>query len=391
MPFFHRVGDIPRRRHTAFRSPEGELYYEQLMGEEGFSSDSSLLYHRRPPTRTISTSALDGPAEFATNHPLRPRLFQMADIKAGGDPVLGRHGLVGNSDIVVSYVAADEDSALYRNVRGDELWFVEEGEDIRLETSFGVLTVGRGDYVVVPCGTVHQWRLNGATMRALVFESRGHIKPPSRFRSDAGQFIEDSPYCELDFRVPEGPLLVESDGPVEVLVRNHNGLTRDLNAWHPFDVVGWFGCFYPYALSIYDYSPITGRFHRPPPVHQVFEAPGAVICNFVPRLLDWGEDAIKIPAYHSNVDSDEILFYAEGDFFSRRGSGIRQASVSLHPGGVIHGPHPGSLEPSFAATRTEEYAVMLDTFAPLLVGEGAAGVEDPSYEASWLPADYADR
>ena len=382
MPYYRQVGEIPHKRHTRFYKPDGGLYAEELMGEEGFSFDSALLYHQHPPTKLVAVEAVDTERQERTpNHPLRPRHFRTHELKAGGDIVTGRHLLMTNDDCRISYVVAGETSELTKNAMGDEMVFIEEGEGT-LETMFGALSFSKGDHVIVPASTIHRWVISGQ-VRALVLETRAHIGPPRRYLSRNGQFLEHSPYCERDVRGPTEPLLAEGTD-VDVYVRHWNGTTRYTHANHPFDVVGWDGCLYPWIVSIYDFEPITGRIHQPPPVHQVFEAPNLVVCNFVPRKYDYHPEAIPAPYNHSNVDSDEVLFYVDGNFMSRKGSGIEAGSVSLHPGGHTHGPQPGSVEASLDVEGTEEYAVMIDTFRPLDLGPGARDSEDDKYAWSWL-------
>ena len=386
MPYYRRVGDIPPKRHTRFRQPDGSLYAEELMGEEGFSFDSALLYHRYLPTALASIEPVEmEDQQLEPNHPLKPRHFRTHKLKAGGDPVAGRHLLMANDDARISYVAAGQSSPLYKNAIGDEMVYVESGVGV-LETSFGALPFVPGDYVVIPASTIHRWVIDDTTedtFRALVLESTGHIGPPRRYLSRNGQFLEHAPYCERDLKGPTEPLLVEGED-VDVLVRSRSGVTRFRYRNHPFDVVGWDGCLYPYTFSIHDFEPITGRIHQPPPVHQTFEAPNLVVCSFVPRLFDYHPEAIPAPYNHANVDSDEVLFYVDGNFMSRQGSGIEAGSVSLHPGGHTHGPQPGSVEASLGTTATEELAVMIDTFRPLHLGPGARDSEDDKYAWSWL-------
>jgi len=384
MPHYQTVGEIPRKRHTQFRQPDGTLYTEELMGEEGFSFDSTLLYHRHPPTGLLHVEAVSSEDQATTpNHPLLPRHFRTHELKAGGDVLSGRHLLLANDDCRISYVAAGETGPLTKNAMGDELVFIESGR-ARLETPFGALDAGDGDYVIIPASTIHRWVVEaGDTVRMLVLETRAHIGPPRRYLSRNGQLLEHAPYCERDLRSPTEPLVVDEE-QVEVFVRHQAGTTRYVYAHHPFDVVGWDGCLYPWALNIRDFEPITGRIHQPPPVHQTFEAPGLVVCSFVPRLFDYHPDAIPAPYNHSNVDSDEVLFYVEGNFMSRKGSGIEAGSVSLHPGGHTHGPQPGSVEASIGQAGTEEYAVMIDTFRPLSLGPGARDSEDDGYAWTWL-------
>ncbi len=289
-------------------------------------------------------------------------------------------------------MAADRSSPLRRNAVGDELAYVQAGSGT-LESVFGLLAVTAGDYVVVPRSATHRWVVeDGSRLDLLVLEARGHIRPPARYLSATGQFLEQAPYCERDIRGPEGPHLAGDDGPAEVFVRHRGGVTRHTLASSPFDVVGWAGCLYPWALSIHDFEPIVGSIHQPPHVHQTFEGPGFVICSFVPRPYDFHDGAIKVPYHHANVDSDEVLFYSAGDFMSRAGSGIGVGSISLHPGGFVHGPQPGSMEAAADKARTEEVAVMLDTFRPLSLGRSALDVGDGAYPWSWArnagpPAD----
>ncbi|MEA2717504.1 MAG: homogentisate 1,2-dioxygenase, partial [Actinomycetota bacterium] len=306
-------------------------------------------------------------------------------LPAGGDPVTGRQVLLANDDVVLSWVAADAGGPRYRNATGDELVYVQAGEAV-LESVFGRMAVGAGDYLVVPASTTHRWLLPaGGHLALLVVEARGHVRPPRRYLSPTGQFLEQAPYCERDIRSPD-QLHFEAEGvngPVDVVVRHRHGLTRHTLASDPFDVVGWDGCLYPWALSIHDFEPIVGSIHQPPHVHQTFEGRGFVVCSFVPRPYDFHPGAIKVPYHHANVDSDEVIFYSAGDFMSRAGSGIGVGSISLHPGGFVHGPQPGSMERAADQDRTEEVAVMVDTFRPLLLGPAALACTDPDYPWSW--------
>ncbi|MEO8079585.1 MAG: homogentisate 1,2-dioxygenase domain-containing protein [Caldimonas sp.] len=389
MPHFMQVGQIPRKRFSRFEQADGTFYSTEVMGQEGFSADFSLLHHRHPPAAVLAYEALPSHRrEWVDNQPLLPRLLHTGKVVGSGDSVDGRFLLCGNDDVVVSFVAADRPGPLYRNAAADELFFVHEGT-ARLESVLGSLAAAAGDYVVVPKGLTHRW-LPQAGFRALVFETAGHVHPPAHYLSRTGQYLQIAPYSELDLRGPEGPLVME-DRDVEVIVRSRAGMTRYVYDCHPFDVVGWFGCNYPYALNVSDFSPISGSFHRPPPVHQVFEAHNLVFCNFVPRILDYDPRAMPIPSFHSNVDSDEFIFYAEGNFFSRKGSGIERGSISLHPAGHIHGPHPGSMDKAAerVGKRTEEIAIMLDTFRPLRLGGEVASIEQPDYVLSWASSGSA--
>jgi homogentisate 1,2-dioxygenase len=386
MPHYQRVGDVPPKRHTQFRAPDGSLYAEELMGSEGFSSDSSLLYHRHLPTAIVAAEAVghdDVPLQ--PNEPLLPRHLRTGDLAAGDDLVTGRHLLLGNDDVRLSLARPTEASGLYRNASGDEIVYLRTGA-ARLESSFGALDCHTGDYVVIPTGTTHRWVPEpGEPIHALVIEARGHVGPPDRYLSATGQLLEHSPYCERDLHAPDAPLLAgDGDGePVEVLVRQRDGLTLYGYAHHPFDVVGWDGCLYPYRLSIYDFEPLTGRVHQPPPVHQTFAGPHFVVCSFVPRKLDYHPLAVPVPYNHANVDSDEVLYYCEGDYTARKGAGISAGSITLHPAGFVHGPQPGSVEAALGAEATDELAVMVDTFRPLRLGDAALACDDGEYAWSW--------
>ena len=382
--FYRRVGDIPRKRHTAHRDVDGVRLIEELVGQEGFSDASSLLYHRRSPSALIGVEAVDeNRPPLVPLHPVAPLHLRTAELVAGDDPVLDRRVLVGNDDVRVCMVTAQGSSGLYRSAVGDELSFVQHGTGV-LESSFGALDIGPGDYVVVPAGVTQRWLAKEGGLALLVIEASGHVRTPRRYLSVDGQFLEHAPYCERDLRAPDGPLVVDHDGPAEVLVRTAAGLSRHIYAHHPFDVVGWDGCLYPWAFSIHDFEPLVGSLHQPPPVHQTFEGRGFVVCSFVPRPFDFHPDAVKIPYHHANVDSDEVLFYSAGDFMSRAGAGVGVGSLTMHPAGFVHGPQPGSYERSTHATHTDELAVMLDTFRPLLVTDHALPISDQDYPRSWL-------
>jgi len=378
------VGDVPRKRHTQFYEPGGGRLAEELMGEQGFSGASSLLYHRHSPSALSLVETVEHePPQMYANHPLTPWHLRTGKLRGGGDPVTGRIALLASETLTINYFTADADSGLFRDSRGDELYFVQSGRAV-LETVFGALDVGPGDYALVPASTTHRLVLDqdAGPFHGLVLEAKGHIDLPARYLTQRGQLREGAPYSERDFRLPIGPLLAEGLD-VDVLVASRSGFSRHRQASHPFDVVGWDGSLYPFAFSIHDFEPIVGRVHQPPPVHQTFEGPGFVVCSFVPRPYDFGEGAVKIPYHHANVDSDEVLFYVSGDFMSRAGSGIEAGSLSLHPAGFVHGPQPGSVEASMHADRTDELAVMIDTFDPLTLSEAARGVADPTYVLSW--------
>jgi homogentisate 1,2-dioxygenase len=387
--YYRQLGDVPRQRHTALRDADGSLRYEELMGEEGFSSDSSLLYHRGVPSAIVASEDWPLPdLGLSPNHPLRPRhlrLHELAEVD-GADAVQHRRLVLGNGDVRISYVVATEPSPLYRNAVGDECVYVEQGSGT-VETLFGVVPYRTGDYVVVPRATTHRW-LPAETSRLYAIEANSHLAPPKRYLSRFGQLLEHAPYCERDLHGPDEPFLVDGTD-VDVLVKHRghgpSGLvgTRLTYATHPFDVVGWDGCLYPYTFNVEDFMPITGKVHQPPPVHQVFEGSNFVVCNFVPRKVDYHPQSIPVPYYHSNVDSDEVMFYVAGDYEARKGSGINVGSISVHPGGYAHGPQPSAVEASIGAEYFDELAVMVDTFRPLELGEAAVAAEDPAYAWTW--------
>jgi homogentisate 1,2-dioxygenase len=394
--YYRQLGSVPPKRHTQHRRPDGGLYYEELMGEEGFSSDSSLLYHRHIPSAIVDAASWEVPDHTLTsNHPLAPRHLKLHALAQGHDAgqeaksvdaVTGRRVVLGNGEVRIAYVVAGSPSPLYRNAIGDECVYVEAGEAV-VETVFGELNVQTGDYVLLPRATTHRWVPTGESpVRLYAIEGNSHITPARRYLSKFGQLLEHAPYCERDLHGPTAPLLAEGED-VEVLVKHRtpDGIagTRFVYPNHPFDVVGWDGCLYPYTFNVADFEPITGRIHQPPPAHQVFEGDGFVICNFVPRKVDYHPLSIPVPYYHSNVDSDEVMFYCGGDYEARKGSGIGQGSVSLHPGGHAHGPQPGAYERSIGAEFFDELAVMVDTFRPLQLGEGGLACEDAGYAWTW--------
>jgi homogentisate 1,2-dioxygenase len=394
MAYYRRVGDVPPKRHTQHRRPDGGLYAEELMGEEGFTADAALLYHRGIPSALVDVRPWELPDQTTRpNSPLLPRHLRLHDLFPGEehkavDPVTGRRLVLGNADVRISYAVSSLPSPYYRNAVGDECVYVERGA-ATVETVFGALEVGRGDYVVLPRATTHRWVPTGEEpLRTYAIEANSHITPPKRYLSRYGQFLEHSPYCERDLRGPAEPLLGEGSD-VEVYVKHRGdgpgGLAGTVHVLpeHPFDVVGWDGCLYPYAFNVADFEPITGRVHQPPPVHQVFEGQNFVICNFVPRKVDYHPLAIPVPYYHSNVDSDEVMFYVDGDYEARKGSGIGKGSISLHPGGHSHGPQPGAVERALGVEYFDELAVMVDTFRPLALGEGGTAADDGRYAWSW--------
>lgn len=381
MPHYRRVGNISRKRHVVHRRSDGARLIEELFGQDGFSAASALLYHRYSPSALIGIESVETKMpEFRLDEPLAPRHLRTGMLEKVLDVALNRHVLLGNADVSMSWAEIDQTSSLYRNASCDELVYVHSGSGI-LETVFGSMSVSEGDYVVIPKGTTLRWRPE-QTMGLLFIESRGHVRIPHRYLSKGGQLLEGSPYSERDLRAPAHPLTVDGEN-IAILVRHESGISRHIYRHHPFDVEGWDGALYPWALNIHDFEPIVGRIHQPPPVHQTFEGDGFVICSFVPRPLDFDTDAVKVPYHHSNSDSDEVLFYSAGNFVSRAGSGIGVGSISFHPTGFVHGPQPGSYEASVDKSSTNELAVMLDTFRPLAIADSARDISDENYAWSW--------
>ncbi|MGC8856285.1 MAG: homogentisate 1,2-dioxygenase [Anaerolineae bacterium] len=382
MPFYHKLGEIPHKRHTQFRKPDGGLYREELMGLEGFSSLQSILYHHFLPPRVKEINDL-GPArpEFVDFGPIRHRAFRTAQISPKGDPLQARLPLLGNHDVILSVsVARESMDYYYRNAQAYEVWWVHEGSGI-FKSQFGNLTFRKGDYIVIPFGTTWQMLLNEPA-RFFTIEAPSQIEPPRRYRNAYGQLLEHAPYCERDIRIPEDLETHTERGEFEVRIKVRDRLTRHILDHHPFDVVGWDGYLYPWIFNIEDFEPITGRIHQPPPVHQTFEGHNFVVCSFVPRLFDYHPEAIPAPYNHSNVNSDEVLYYAEGNFMSRKG--IDRGDISLHPYGLPHGPQPGMTEASIGKKETQELAVMVDTFYPLNLTREALEYEKPEYQSTWL-------
>ncbi|ACU53758.1 homogentisate 12-dioxygenase [Acidimicrobium ferrooxidans DSM 10331] len=384
MPYYRRVGEVPRKRHQYVRAHTGARIAEELMGKEGFAAESSLLYHLGRPTAIVDAApvAIAG-TTLVANRPLLPRHLRTPKLAGlGGDAATDRHLLLGNDDVWISWVVADRPSSLQRHAVGDECYYVHRGTGA-CESVFGTIRVGPGDYLVLPASTTYRLVPDeGSVLECLVLEARGHIEIPDRYLSQRGQLLEAAPLCERDLRGPEGPLVVEGED-VDVIVRTRLDATRYTYATHPFDVVGWDGCCYPFAFQIRDFEPIVKRFHAPPPVHQTFAGPNFVVCSFVPRPFDFDPEAVAVPYHHANVDSDEVLFYADGNFMSRAGSGIEAGSISLHPSGFVHGPQPGSVDAARGQPGTEEVAVMVDTFRPLMLSETALAIDDDAYPWTW--------
>jgi homogentisate 1,2-dioxygenase len=384
MPSYHTLGTIPRKRHIAFRKPDGGRYAEELMGHEGFTGTSALLYHTYPPTtvksvRRVKETKLEADPDATLHH----RHFLTSRAKKGGSPTMDRIPLLFNQDISMWYGEPDQtDPFFYRNAQADELVYVSKGKGT-LQTVFGDLPYGEGDYLVIHRGILHRYQMDSGTPHKLVtFESRGHVRTPKRYRNEFGQMVEGAPFSERDIR---RPLLLEPHderGDFSLYVKQYDGINELVLDHHPFDVVGWDGYFYPWAFNIMDFEPIVGRVHQPPPVHQTFQGDGFVVCSFCPRPYDFHPEAVPAPYNHSNVDSDEVLYYASSEFMSRKG--IEFGSITHHPDGIPHGPHPGRAEASIGAKYTDELAVMMDSFRPLRVAKEAMSIEDPSYHRSWL-------
>jgi len=390
--FYVARGDVPHKRHTQHRAPDGSLYAEELFGVEGFTGRSSLLYHVTPPTRVQRIEPL-GPirVDVADDGSHHHALIDSGKLAPAGDAISGRVPLFTNSDLTFGVCLPTEPmpaDTFYRNGEADEMVFVHEGTGT-LRTSFGEIAYHPGDYLVLPIGTT--WRIDadeGVAQRWLWLECPSELEPPKRYRNDYGQLLEHSPYSQRDIRIPELQPPRTEPGEYTVIVRARGRHTAYHFAHDPFDVVGWDGYLWPYAFDIADFEPITGRIHQPPPVHQTFQARNFVVCSFVPRKFDYHPLAIPAPYNHSNINSDEVIYYVAGNFMSRRGVGI--ASFTLHPAGIPHGPHPGTVEASIGKEATEELAVMIDTFRPLWLTRQAADLEDARYPYTWLPPEQSE-
>ncbi len=385
MPHYHSAGKIPRKRHTQFRKPDGALYSEQLFSTEGFSSNSSLLYHTHPPTQIVKAEEPVNVAPVAaTPNILKHRSFQGFKVAPNADYLKSRKTVLFNNDVQLTLAAPTKgltDNIFYKNADTDEVLFIHEGKGT-LKTQYGQIPFEYGDYVVIPRGTIYQVEFENENNRLFIIESFSPITFPKRYLSKYGQLLENSPFCERDLRKPENLQTIDQKGEYLIQVKKKGFLYPIWYGHHPFDVIGWDGCEYPYALSIHDFEPITGRVHQPPPVHQTFDAHNFVICSFVPRLFDYHPLSIPAPYNHSNIDSDEVLYYVDGDFMSRKH--VERGMITLHPAGIPHGPHPGTVEKSIGAKETKELAVMVDTFHPLILTKDAIDIEDDSYVYSWI-------
>jgi homogentisate 1,2-dioxygenase len=382
---YRQVGLVPPKRHTVFRQPNGELYHEELFGTEGFSGVSSLVYHLHPPTRVLEHGKpFSVRPEIALEDNLQARSYRGWDLPTADDYLASRKVLFVNNDLHIGLAAPTRGTGdlFFKNADADELLFVQKGKG-ELKTMYGQVDFGYGDYVVIPRGTLYQIEFEGADNRLLFIESFSPIEIPSRYRNGSGQFLEHAPYCERDLRFPQHLETHTELGAFPVHIKKRGLIYPYVYETHPFDVVGYDGCCFPWAMNILDFEPITGRIHQPPPVHQHFQAKSFVVCSFVPRLYDYHPDAIPAPYHHSNIDSDELLYYVDGDFMSR--NNIQKGQITLHPGGIPHGPHPGAMERSIGKKETKELAVMIDPFQPVKLTRTAMELEIPDYFRSWLP------
>jgi homogentisate 1,2-dioxygenase len=384
MPIYHKLGSIPPKRHTVFNKPNGDLYYEQLFGTIGFDGMASLSYHHHRPTmiKEIGKS-IDVKPKIAVAENIHSRKLISFDVAPNSDYLQSRTPLLVNSDVIISVAAPSKSltSYFYKNADADEVLFIHKGSGT-LRTMFGNISFEYGDYLIIPRGIIYQINFDSPENKLLITESSSPIYTPKRYRNYFGQLSEHSPYCERDYKLPENLETHDEIGDFTIKIKKQGKLHEVIYNSHPFDIVGWDGYNYPYGFSIHNFEPITGRVHQPPPVHQTFESKGFVICSFVPRLYDYHPKAIPAPYNHSNIDSDEVLYYVDGDFMSR--TDIEQGHISLHPGGIPHGPHPGTYEKSIGKKETLELAVMIDTFKPLQITEEAIKIEDKKYYKSWL-------
>ncbi len=384
MPIYHKLGKIPHKRHTTFKKPDGSLYYEQLFGTIGFDGMSSLMYHVERPTMVTSVGEpVDLTPEVAVKYNMTSRLLKGWNVAPEADFLKSRKTVLANQDVNITLAAPTKSlrDYFYKNADADEMIFIHKGTGT-LRTMLGNLKFGYGDYLLVPRGMIYQINFDTEDNRLFIVESNSPMYTPKRYRNWFGQLLEHSPFCERDIRRPQALETHEEKGEFTIKVKKQNHLHTLTYASHPFDVVGWDGYNYSYAFSIHDFEPITGRVHQPPPVHQTFETDTFVVCSFVPRLYDYHPEAIPAPYNHSNIDSDEVLYYVDGDFMSR--NNIDKGYISLHPAGIPHGPHSGAYERSVGQTETEELAVMVDTFKPLWITKDAVALDDGEYWNSWI-------
>jgi homogentisate 1,2-dioxygenase len=386
MPFYHKLGSIPPKRHTVFRQPDGSLYHEQLFGTIGFDGMSSLLYHIQAPTivREIKGTSNVAP-EIGLEKNMTMRSLIGFNVLPQDDFLDSRVPVLVNSDCYIELASPrlSMTDYFYKNADADEIIFIHKGEGT-LKTQLGNIDFSYGDYLVIPRGMIYQMHFKDTDNRLFVVQSFSPVYTPKRYRNWFGQLLEHSPYCERDIRPPHALEAIDETGEFLVRIKKQDVLYDYVYANHPFNVVGWDGYNYPYAFSIHEFEPITGRVHQPPPVHQTFETSGFVMCSFVPRLYDYHPDSIPAPYNHSNIDSDEVIYYVDGDFMSR--NNIAKGQITVHPAGIPHGPHPGAYERSIGKKETQELAVMVDTFKPLKLTKRALDLQDPEYHKSWIGA-----
>ncbi|MBK9247316.1 MAG: homogentisate 1,2-dioxygenase [Ignavibacteria bacterium] len=383
MPFYHKLGTFPAKRHVVSRQENGALYQEELVGTQGFAGMSSLVYHLYPPTLVKELGEpYSVEPKVAITHNLRNRSFQGFNVSPSADYLESRKTLLVNGDLHIGLAAPTQTmSYFYKNADADEMLFVHRGSGM-LRTMYGVIPFEYGDYLIIPRGTVYQLEFESEDNRLLVLETFAPLFTPRRYRNDFGQLLEHSPFCERDFKLPQNLETHDHKGDYTIMIKKRAMMYPYIYATHTFDVAGWDGYHYPYGFSIHNFEPITGRVHLPPPIHQTFENAGCVVCSFVPRMYDYHPQAIPAPYNHSNIDSDEILYYVDGDFMSR--NNIQKGQITLHPGGIPHGPHPGAMERSIGKTQTQELAVMIDPFRPLAITEEALKIEFKDYYKSWM-------
>jgi homogentisate 1,2-dioxygenase len=384
MAFYHKAGQVPAKRHTQFRKSNGELYAEELVSTEGFNSIYSLIYHCHPPTLVSQIGEpISVEPRVAMKKNMQHRSYLTWNVPSEADYIKSRKVLLMNSDIQIGVAAPTQsmNDYFFKNADGDEVLFIHEGEGY-LETIYGRIDFEYGDYLVIPRGTIYKLHFKGTNNRIFFVESPSPVYPPKRYQNSMGQLLEHSPYCERDIKLPHSIQTHDEKGEFRVMIKKQESIWPYTYATHPFDAVGWDGFLYPFGFSIHNYEPITGRLHMPPPIHQTFEGRGYVICSFVPRLYDYHPLSVPAPYNHSNVDSDEILYYVDGDFMSRKH--VERGMITLHPKGIPHGPHPGTVEKSLGQKETRELAVMIDPFAPLMITEEALKLEDPTYWKSWV-------
>ncbi len=385
MPLYRQAGIIPAKRHVVFRKRNGELYHEELFGTDGFSGPSSLVYHLNPPTLVKKhNSPYSIRPEIAIEDNLQARSYMSFNVAPSDDYIASRKILFVNNDMSIGVAAPGKSMTDYffKNADADEMLFVHKGSGM-LKTMYGSIPFEYGDYLIIPRGAVYQLHFDLGDNHLLVVESHGAIETPARYRNNYGQFLEHSPFCERDFKMPQNLETHEEKGDFLIKIKKRGLIYPYVYETHPFDVIGWDGCSYPYGFSIFNFEPITGRIHMPPPIHQTFHGRNFVICSFVPRLYDYHPEAIPAPYHHSNVDSDELLYYVDGDFMSR--NNIQKGQITLHPAGIPHGPHPGAIERSIGKKETKELAVMIDPFNPVKITTNALNLEQPDYYKSWLP------